>query len=82
MTELTMPADVDNEAAAKRVQQFADVGDEVELYREVMNLETENRIQGTLVEISSEYITIDTGDEATERIQPDEIDRMMLISDD
>lgn len=82
MTELTMPADVDNEAAAERVQQFADVGDEVELYREVMNLETENRIHGTLVEISSEYIAIDTGDEATERIQPDEIDRMMLISDD
>ncbi|WP_255168514.1 hypothetical protein [Natrononativus amylolyticus] len=82
MAELTMPADIDNEEAAERVRQFASVGDEVELYQEVMNLESENRLRGTLVDISPEHVTIETDDETNERLRPTEIDRMMLVSDE
>lgn len=81
MPELDMPDDVDTEEATVLVREFADIGDRVELYHDVQNLETENRITGTIVDIKKEYLELDVGEPSNERLQPTNIDRMSLVAE-
>ncbi|MCU4739969.1 hypothetical protein OB955_10565 [Halobacteria archaeon AArc-m2/3/4] len=81
MPELDMPDGVDTEEATALLREFADIGDRVELYHDVQNLETENRITGTVVDIKREYLELDVDEPANERVQPTNIDRLSLVAE-
>lgn len=82
MTELTVHEDSTLEDARERVRGFVDVGDDVEVYREVMTRETNNRISGTVATLEEDFFGIETDPGDLESLEYTEVDRVVLISED
>ncbi|GAB3041557.1 hypothetical protein GCM10025298_33970 [Natronobiforma cellulositropha] len=59
---------------------FVDVGDEVEVYREVMTREKNNRISGTVAALEEEFLGVETDPGDLESLEYGEVDRLVLVS--
>lgn len=81
MSELSVPDGADSEEAVSLVRELADVGDEVRVSHDVVDLDAENYTEGTIVDIAPGGLELDTGSGANERIPPTEIDRLTLVSE-
>ena len=81
MTELEMPEGVDAQRAVGLIREVAAVGDEVRITQGATTLESDDHLEGTIVSIDVDHLVLDTGEEATRRLAPTEIDSMALVSD-
>ncbi|WP_290816031.1 hypothetical protein [Halovivax sp.] len=82
MTELEIPPDATEETASRLVAEFADVGDEVEIWdSEMTDTDGDDRARahGTITAIEPGYVEIDGEGPDGEGIRYDEIHTMARI---
>lgn len=80
MSELDVPEEADRDEARRLVREFVDEGDEVEVYDTVMVRGEQNRVAGTVAGLEDEFVVLDTGSTATDRIKYGEVDRLTMVS--